>query len=217
MLRVALTGGVGSGKSAVADMLRTLGAKLSQSDEIGRAMMQPGHAVFDSIVAHFGPTVLAADGSLDRRALARAAFEGNRLEELNALVHPAVIAAQALWMNAIAAEDAGAVAVVESALIFETIHGAAPWHQRFDRSVVVTAPVQVRRARFIQRSHSAEAAGADFDRRAAAQWSDERKAALADYVLQNDGTLQQLQTKVAELYARLHAESQQRARQTAAH
>lgn len=220
MLRVGLTGGVGSGKSRVADMLSLLGARVSRSDEVGRALMQPGQPVMQAIAAHFGPSVLTEKGELDRAKLARVAFTDDRVEELNALVHPAVIAEQARWMNAVAAEDPQAVAVVESALIFETKHGegreaqdAAPWRTRFDRIVVVTAPEDMRRKRYVARfsmpdsGREAEAAADDFDRRAKAQWSDERKAALADTVLHNDGSVDDLQAKVEILYATLRQES----------
>src|SRR4051812_34950363 len=97
MLRVALTGGVGSGKSAAAAIFRELGAQVSQSDEVGRALMQPNMAAFETIQSHFGPSIVGPDGFLDRGALARIAFEEGRVEEINAIVHPLVIAAQIAW------------------------------------------------------------------------------------------------------------------------
>ncbi|MEZ2346863.1 dephospho-CoA kinase [Terriglobus sp. RCC_193] len=218
MLRVALTGGVGSGKSTAAVMLRECGAYLSQSDEVGRALMQPGGAAFTAIVQQFGAGVVRADGALDRAALARIAFDEGRVEELNSIVHPLVIAEQARWAAEIAAKDPLAVAVVESALVFETKHAAsaeetAPWRTRFDRIVVVTAPEEVRRWRYIQRVSGAEeaAAAADFDRRNAAQWSDERKAAMADFVIENDDSLQELREEVQTLWEELQKESAERA------
>lgn len=213
MLRVALTGGVGSGKSAAATMLRDLGAHLSQSDEVGRQLMQPDGAAFPSIVSHFGEGVLAPDGTLDRPALARIAFDEGRVEELNSIIHPLVIAEQARWAAAVQQQDPAAVAVVESALVFETKHGAMPgdeipWRTRFDRIVVVTAPEPVRRQRYMARGNSA---AMDFDRRAAAQWPDDRKVALADYVLTNDGSLDDLHTQVRRLWNSLKSESAERA------
>lgn len=222
MLRVALTGGVGSGKSAAAAHFRTLGAQISQSDEVGRALMQPGQPAFHAIAERFGPSIIAADGSLDRAALARIAFDEGRVEEINTIVHPLVIAAQSAWADGIALQDPSAVAIVESALIFETRYtahgraadGDAPWRTRFDRIVVVTAPLELRRARYSARvagSIPTEIASADFGRRAAAQWTDERKAALADFVLVNDGSLQHLRDEVSRLYAVLLQESADRA------
>jgi dephospho-CoA kinase len=218
MLRVALTGGVGSGKSAAAALFRSLGARVSQSDEVGRALMQPGEAVYEGIVRYFGRTVVAAEGvngSLDRAALARIAFAEGRVEELNAIVHPAVIAAQARWMDSVAAEDACAVAIVESALVFETRYGAgglatgdAPWRTRFDRIVVVAAATDMRRERYIRRvGGSALIAGADFDRRNAAQWTDEQRMAKTDFVLRNDGSLADLEADVERLYRVLKVEA----------
>lgn len=125
MLRVALTGGAASGKSAAAAMFAEMGAFVSQSDEIARAMMQPGEAVFDRICEHFGSGVVGRDGTLDRRLLAKLAFEDGRVEELNAIVHAPVIAAQAAWMREMGWRYPDAVLVVESALIFETRHGGA--------------------------------------------------------------------------------------------
>src|ERR1700755_2745792 len=118
MLRVGLTGGLGSGKSTAADLFAQHGAHVLESDAIGREMMQPGHAVYAAIVEHFGPSVLLPDGQLDRSALARVSFTEGRVEELNAIVHPAVIARQAEIAQQIFAEDLNAVVIVESALLF---------------------------------------------------------------------------------------------------
>ena len=218
MLRVALTGGVGSGKSAAAAMLQQCGAYLSQSDEVGRALMQPGQPAFAAIVQHFGEGVLRPNGSLDRKALARIAFGEGRVEELNSIIHPLVIAHQAQWAAEIAASDPFAVAVVESALIFETKHAAtpndaAPWRTRFDRIVVITAPVELRRQRYIARcsGFTPQEASEDFDRRCEAQWSDERKVALADYVLANTDTLDDLRDGVQTRWEALNAEAAERA------
>src|ERR1035437_7108249 len=117
MLRVGLTGGLGSGKSTVAEILRSLGAEVIEADELGRALMEPGQAVFSSIVEHFGAEVVAPDGRRNRARLAELAFNGGRLQELNAIVHPAVIAAEERWMEQVFARNRAAVAVVESALI----------------------------------------------------------------------------------------------------
>ena len=228
MLRVALTGGVGSGKSAVAAMLLELGAAVSQSDEVGRSLMQPGQPVFQAVAEHFGSAVLTPSGALDRAALAHLAFHGGRLEELNALVHPAVIAAQAQWMDGVGVANPLAIAVVESALVFETRHGSAaasgpqseeaakPWRERFDRIVVITAPEDVRLQRYVARvtaggRGATDLAAADFRRRAAAQWSDAEKAALADFMIDNGGSLEALQEQVQRLFVELRREAESKA------
>ena len=119
MLRVGLTGGVGSGKSSVALVWAAAGVPVLEADAIGRTLMQPGRSVYSAIVEAFGPGVVLPDGQLDRAALAREAFAGGRIDELNAIVHPGVIAAQEQELAQIAAEGAHPIAVVESALIFE--------------------------------------------------------------------------------------------------
>ncbi|MGO9305765.1 MAG: dephospho-CoA kinase [Candidatus Korobacteraceae bacterium] len=221
MLRVGLTGGLGSGKSTVAGFLRNLGAEVIESDELGRAMMEPGQQVYAEIVSAFGQQVVSPDGRLNRAHLAKLAFEGGRLNELNAIVHPAVIEAQRLWMDEVLARDPAAVAVVESALIFEVVRDArargesesvlADWRHRIDRIIVVTAPDELKIARYAARiSPSAvgrAAVEADARLRLAFQIPDAVKAPLADYVLENTGDIAQLHSKVVTLWSHLNAES----------
>ncbi|HEX5284256.1 MAG TPA: dephospho-CoA kinase, partial [Bryocella sp.] len=155
MLRVGLTGELGSGKSTVARMLAQRGAVILSSDEMGRAMMQPGHPAFDEIVEHFGPSILNDDGTLNRHALAQRAFDPKnpRIEELNAIIHPAVIAAQAEKIAEISKTQPHAIIAVESALIFSTRHAPGRgWRDRFDCIILVTAPDDMKIDRFIQRS-----------------------------------------------------------------
>lgn len=209
MLRVGLTGGLGSGKSTAARMFAAKGAYVFYADEIGREMMQPGQAVYAAIVERFGPGVAGADGKLDRAALARNAFGEGRIEELNAIVHPAVIARQAELIAEIAALNADAVALVESALVFETAHGGAGgWHTRFDKVILVRASQETKIARFVARAAGAKALSdearqgleAEARRRLAQQIDDERKAAQCDYVLTNDGTVAELEHQVDALW-----------------
>ncbi|MGA3262694.1 MAG: dephospho-CoA kinase [Terracidiphilus sp.] len=221
MLRVGLTGGLGSGKSTVAGYLRDLGAEVIEADELGRSLMEPGQQVYAGIVSAFGPQVVSPDGRLNRARLAALAFQGGRLNELNTIVHPAVIAAQRRWMDEVFARDPAAVAVVESALIFESVRDArarsvlegvlADWRRRIDRVIVVTAPDKVKIARYAARISlggvAREAAEADARLRLAYQIPDREKAARADYVLDNTGDIAQLRAQVVELWQRLKAES----------
>ena len=211
MLRVGLTGGLGSGKSTVAGYLRELGARVIEADELGRALMEPGQTVFAEIARVFGAGVVGADGKLDRARLAELAFRGGRLNELNAIVHPAVIEAQREWMAGVFAEDPDAVAVVESALIFEVERDArlrgesegvlADWRRRFDRVVLVTAPDEMKIARYVERLSPGawnEAIAADARSRLQRQMTDAEKVARADFVLENTGDRAALR-KVTEL------------------
>jgi len=221
MLRVGLTGGLGSGKSTVAGFLRALGADVIEADELGRALMEPGHAVYAEIVRSFGPEVVGADGRLNRARLADLAFKGCRLQDLNAIVHPAVIAAQREWMQAVFARNQAAVAVIESALIFEVERDArargeqetilADWRRRIDRVVVVTAPDEVKIARYAARiapdGSARQAAEAEARVRLAHQIPDAEKAARADYILDNNGDIKSLRTQVEALWQRLREES----------
>ncbi|MGH9599492.1 MAG: dephospho-CoA kinase [Terracidiphilus sp.] len=222
MLRVGLTGGLGSGKSTVAACLRELGAEVIEADALGRALMEPGQAVYAGIVRAFGPEVVAADGRLNRARLAELAFGEGRLQELDAIVHPAAIEAQRLWMEEVFARDRAAVAVAETALIFEVVRDArargeregvlADWRRRFDRVVVVTAPDEIKIARYAARIAPADAAArqaaeANARIRLAHQVPDAEKAAQADYVIDNGGDLAGLRVQVAAVWERLRAES----------
>ena len=221
MLRVGLTGGLGSGKSTVAAMLRELGAQVIEADTLGREVMEPGHEVYDQIVVRFGREVVNPDGHLNRARLADLAFRHGRLQELNAIVHPPVIEAQRRWMDAIFARDPAAVAVLESALIFEVARDArargekegilADWRRRIDRIIVVTAPDDLKIARYAARvaPNVADRAAIEIDarNRLTHQVSDTEKAAGADYVLDNSGDIAALRAQVAALWPRLKDES----------
>ncbi|HEX3966458.1 MAG TPA: dephospho-CoA kinase [Edaphobacter sp.] len=229
MLRVGLTGGLGSGKSTAAELFAAHGAQIFQSDAIGRELMEPGQPVYAAIVNHFGRAVVLPDGRLNRAALAKISFADHRVEELNAIVHPAVIARQAELSEAIFERDPQAIVIVESALIFETNYGGisygetnhggpqtvdgARWNNRFDRLILVTAPEEVKIARFVARSAANTAMTderrveleAEARRRLAQQIPDERKSALCDYVLTNGGALTQLEWQVDQLWPILKA------------
>lgn len=241
MLRVGLTGGLGSGKSTVGALLRERGAYVIEADELGRALMEPGHDVYDAVVRTFGAQVVQADGRLDRQRLANLAFVEGRLDELNAIVHPAVIAAQQRWTEEIFARDPAAVAVVESALIFEVERDArarmashpnaneadvkmgfadkdvllADWRNRFDRVIVLTAPDEVKIARYVRRicpdEQGRAVAEADARVRLARQMPDAEKAARADYVIENTGNMDALRGKVDAVWQQLRAESNEAA------
>jgi dephospho-CoA kinase len=213
MLRAGLTGGLGSGKSTVAGMFRLLGARVIEADAIGRELMSPGQKVYREIVKHFGPEVVNRDRTLNRALLADLAFRQNRLAELNRIVHPAVIAEQQRRAERIFTEDPNAVVIVESALIFEAdSQGTAPgWRRRFDRLMLVTAPDEIKIARYLARmsdgARDIAELEADARARLAAQIPDSEKIPFCDYVIQNDGDLQETQRQVERIFAELKAAS----------
>ena len=199
MLRVGLTGGVACGKSTVAKMFADLGAKIIDADAIAHELYRPGHEVLQELVKHFGPEILKADGELDRAKLATLVFDGGRVEELNKIVHPAVIRQQEQWMRALGEKDPNAVAIVEAALILEA--GAK---DRFDRIMVVTCKPGQKTTRFSQRTGmSADAARADVERRNKAQMPDEEKARRADFVIDNSGPVEETRHQVERIYSEL--------------
>ena len=179
--------------------MKELGAHVLSADEIARGLMEPGTAVFAAIVERFGPGVVK-DGWLDRGELARLAFGEGRVEELNAIVHPATIARQHELAAEVFAREPEAVVVVESALIFESLHGDG-WRGRFDRMVLVTAAESTKVERFVLRSGGGDRAEleAEARRRLARMIPDEEKAAECDFVIENDGTLSELRVRVGEV------------------
>jgi dephospho-CoA kinase len=205
MLKVGLTGGIASGKSSVGEMLVGMGAHLVQADRIAYSLMQPGEAVYNEVVRHFGGEILNPDMSINRAKLAEAAFgndggnRGSRIEELNRIVHPAVIRSQNEWMQETGRQDAHAVAIVEAALILEAHTG-----DDFDRIVVVTCNADQRAARFAARQKvDLETARKEVARRMAAQLPDEEKIKAADYVIDNSGTLDQTRVQAEKVWQEL--------------
>jgi dephospho-CoA kinase len=205
MLRVGLTGGLGSGKSTVAGMFAELGAAVISADQLGRQLMQPGEPVYAAIVKRFGSGVVRSDGSLDRKKLAELAFQHNQADALNHIVHPAVVAAEEEWMREVFAAEPKRVAIVESALIFEVEKwGTAPgWVQRFDKLILVTVPDEVKIARFVARIVAHDGAQADARARIAAQIPDTEKVARCDYVIDNTGSLEATRAEVERVYGEL--------------
>ena len=206
MIRIGLTGGLGSGKTTVAGIFASLGAHVLSADEIARGLMQPGQPVFAAIVKTFGPAVVREDGTLNRAELARLAFEGGRIEELNAIVHPATIKRQEELVHEITARDPIAIIVVESALIFETRHSRG-WRGRFDKLILVRATEEQKIARYVARmfAHGGdpEQLEADARLRLSKLIADDRKAAQCDFVILNDGTLDRLRQQVEKVWAKL--------------
>lgn len=216
MLKVGLTGGIASGKSVVGEMLVALGAYLVQADRIAHQLMLPGQPVYNEVVRHFGGGILNPDLSVNRAKLAEAAFGSatstaeakpsalpSRIQELNRIVHPAVIRSQEEWMEDRGRQDPHAVAIVEAALIIEA--GAA---QRFDRLIVVTCSDEQRIARLAARQKiDLDAARKEVERRMAAQLPEAEKAKAADYVIDNSGSLDETRKRVQNVWQSLYAEA----------
>jgi dephospho-CoA kinase len=212
MLKVGLTGGIASGKSVVGEMFVALGAHLVQADRIAHQLMLPGQPVYNEVVRHFGGAILNPDLSVNRKKLAEAAFgsatpaaasaASSRIQELNRIVHPAVLRSQDEWMEEMGRQDPQAVAIVEAALILEA--GAA---KRFDRLIVVTCSDEQRIARFaVRHKLGTDDARKEVERRMAAQLPEAEKIKAADYVIDNSGSLDRTREQVHEVWQHLSAE-----------
>ena len=177
MLRVGLTGGIGAGKSTVARRLAALGAVLIDADRIARDVVAPDTPGLEAVVAEFGPSVVADDGSLDRPALGRVVFADEaRRRALNSIVHPLVAERRA---ELTASATADAIVVEDIPLLVENDLGAG-----FHLVVVVEAPADERVRRLVDRGMSEDDARA----RIRSQADDEARRAAADVVLDNTGT-----------------------------
>jgi dephospho-CoA kinase len=183
----------------VTKMFAEMGARIVDADTIVHELYRPGEEVYQELVKRFGAEIVKPDGELDRQKLAAAAFDGGRVDELNRIVHPAVIGRQEQWMREIGVKDPYAVAMVEAALIFE-----AGVKERFDKIIVVTCKPAQKVARFGQRSGMNEAdARADVERRNKAQMPDEEKARRANFVIDNSGSVEETRHQVQRIYAEL--------------
>ncbi|MCW2533752.1 MAG: dephospho-CoA kinase [Blastococcus sp.] len=197
MLRIGLTGGIGSGKSTVSRLLAERGAVIVDADAIAREVVGPGTPGLAAVAQAFGAAILAADGSLDRPALAAVVFaDTEQRAKLDGIVHP-LVRARATELAAAAPPDA--VLVNDVPLLAETGQASS-----YDLVVVVEADVETRVARLVQRGLTAEDARA----RIAVQATDEQRRAIADVVLDNSGTPEQLAAQVERFWAERVAPAQ---------
>jgi dephospho-CoA kinase len=191
---IGLTGGIGAGKSAVAARLAELGAIVIDSDRLAREVVEPGTEGFERVVAEFGTGVVGPDGGLDRAALARQVFtDPDARKRLEAIVHPLVRDKSAAI---VAAAPPGSVLVHDVPLLVEANLAAM-----YECVIVVLASEATRLARLVgQRGMPEEDARA----RIANQATDEQRRAVADIVIENDGSLEELRAEVDAAWARLN-------------
>ena len=190
MLRIGLTGGIGSGKSTVAGLLAARGARIVDADRIAREVVEPGTPGLEAVVAAFRQEVLTPEGALDRPALAAVVFaDPDARRRLDGIVHPLV---RARASELVAAAPPDAVVVQDVPLLVETGQAAS-----YDLVLVVAADLDTRVRRLVGRGLSEEDARA----RIAAQASDEQRRAVADVVLDNSGSVEDLEAQVDRFWA----------------
>ncbi|WP_120005168.1 dephospho-CoA kinase [Nesterenkonia muleiensis] len=195
ILRVGLTGGIASGKSVVSQRLAEHGAVVIDADKLARDVVAPGGNGLDEIVSEFGPEVLTAEGSLDRPAMGKIVFDNDDARaRLNAIIHPRVRAEATRVREASAP---GSVVVEDIPLLVETGQ-----QDRFDVVVVVQAPYEERIRRMVEDRGMSRT---EAESRIASQATDEQRAAAADVVLDNSGTLEDLRGQADELWEELPA------------
>ena len=188
MLLVALTGGIGSGKSLAGEYLASLGAFVVDSDHLARAVVERGEPAFDEILVRFGDDVVK-DGQLDRKKLGEIIFaDPSARKDLEAITHPRIREAFNDFVEAVASDS---VVVNQIPLLVETAG-----MNRFDYIISIQAPLELRRERCIARGMK----GYEFDSRVASQATDEERSLVADAVIENDGDADHLLRQVEELW-----------------
>src|SRR5262245_58629109 len=193
MLLIGLTGGIAAGKSTVSRLFAERGAEIVDADLIARQVVQPGEPAWHKIREHFGADVVGEDGAIDRQKLAERVFaDPAKVTLLNEITHPAILERIADQLEALAGKDV--IAVLDAALLVETGLDAG-----VDVVVVVNAPreAQIERleAKGVDRAHATA--------RIAAQADERQRLERADIVIDNDGTLPQLEAAVGQVWEEL--------------
>ena len=191
---LGLSGGIGSGKSTVAKILSDLGAVVIDADAIAKEVLEPGQVGYESVVHAFGGSVLDTSGNIDRKQLAAAVFQDtSQLAQLEAIVHPAVSARVTQIRESL---PANSIVVYDTPLLVEK-----QLQDQFDKVIIVFADVDVRRSRLVSRGLDTS----DIAARIANQVTDEQRMAVADFVVTNNGSLQELREHVTQVWHQLTA------------
>lgn len=196
MLKVGLTGGIGSGKSTVSGILRKLGARIIDADVLAREVLEPGRPAYTETIGLFGKRILGSDGRIDRKALANIVFgDPDKRKLLEGIVHPRVFEEEARIAAGIEADEPGAVVFFDAALLIEA--GA---HSRMDRVVLVWCRPETQLDRLVIRCGMSRE---DAILRLNAQMPLEEKKRYATHIVDNDGDLEVTERQVRALYREL--------------
>ena len=191
---LGLSGGIGSGKSTVAKILSNLGAVVIDADVIAREVLEPNQAGYQKAIEVFGESILDSDLRIDRKRLAQLVFQNSdELAKLEAIVHPAVIARVAQIRNSL---PESTVVVYDTPLLFEkNLQG------QFDKVLIVVTDSEHRKARLIERGLKIK----DIEARIANQATDAQRRTVADFVIENNGSPEQLQDQVTKVWQQISA------------
>ena len=196
MLRVALTGGIGTGKSTASKILNELGAFIFDADEEAKNILKNNETVQSELIAEFGTDIMSGDENIDNNKLARIAFQDQDYQlRLNSIIHPYVFQEIDKSFDDVLEKGTYDIFVVDAALIYES---GADTHM--DYVIVITALLKVRMERALQRETLARD---EILKRMDLQWSEEEKIALSDFVIHNDNTEEELRASVADIYNQL--------------
>lgn len=195
MLKVGLTGGIASGKTTVAELFRARGCAVLSADRMAHELIAPGQPAYEEILQAFGREVLAADGTIDRKRLGAVVFADRaKLERLNEIVHPRVIAALEKEFSRLAQEDPSAIVIVEAALLIES-----GYHRQLDKLVVAWC----RPAQQLERLLAKGLTRVEAEQRLAAQLPPEEKRRQADCVIDCSGSREEAATQAQRVFDEL--------------
>jgi dephospho-CoA kinase len=203
MLIVGLTGGIGSGKSAVAEMFRQEGAEVIDFDHLARLVVEPGKPAWRDIVDYFGPRILSSDRTLNRVALAEIVFSDEESRKaLEGFTHPRIFEKRDALLERIKGKDPLSVVVIDFPLLFEL-----GLRNGLDEVILVYVPREVQIERVANRDNLAREA---VEKRLKAQMPIEEKRSLSDYVIDNQGSLTETRTQVQRIMLELRELSKQK-------
>ena len=188
MLKIGLTGGIASGKSTVASMLRDRDCQVLEADPLGHELLEPGQAAYDEVVREFGAGILGPGDKVDRAKLGAIVFsDAVRREKLNQILHPRILTVLRQWFSALDRAGGVDLAVVEAALIVES-----GFHKELDKLIVCWSKPEQQLQRLVERGLTEDQARL----RIAAQMPGEKKRKLADIVIDCSGTLEETERQV---------------------
>lgn len=196
MLKVGLTGSIAVGKTFVCETMRELGCHVLDADKLAREAVAKDTDGLAEVINHFGVSVLLSNGELDRKKMAAIVFaDDEKRSRLNSIVHPRVIEAQNEWLRKLEKDDAGAIAIVDAALLIES-----GGYKRFDKIIVVWCAADIQLSRLMIRNNLTRD---DAIKRIEAQMPQEEKKKFADYLIDTSNGFEDTRRQTTEIVAQL--------------